>query len=173
MKSQQQLYHYCKETNNRTKNWIRAIENGRIADMETWQNSAASYGDGAYQVAKIERGYLGPADELWGILKQDCNEEVYIDDVRVVTDRIFRDMSSRLTALLGKPSHHVVMRVNSNGEGLFFIGPRSLPFDILFSDEGVFMTVGYDVLKGFLDRADTCSFPELYRYLSSNGFQIG
>ncbi len=94
MKSQQQLYHYCTETNSRTKNWIRAIENGRIADMEVWRNSAASYGDGSYLVAKIERGYLGPADELWGILKRDCNEEAYIDDVRVVTDRIFRDMCS-------------------------------------------------------------------------------
>lgn len=168
MKTQEQLYRYCIQSNLHTRRWMQSLTDACCKEISIWKNSAASSSAISYSSKKLETA----ADELYLILTEKCGEQTFILDVYAVADRILKDVAKNLSLQLQSSCHRIVMRVNSSGEGIFFIGPCSLPYDILFSNEGIFMRAGYDLLIGFLEQSGRCTMQELYLYLKNHGLDL-
>ena len=171
MKSGEELYYYCK-ANQQTKRWIREFENERIQEINYWIENFSPVGRNGYYLRKIENNYLTPVDELAFLLENKCSERVTFDTVYYAANRIFAYVAEELERMFSVPSYYVMLCTNKRRETAFFVGPQSLSRDLLFSEEGIFMTVGYDVLVDFIDRSNYSTLSELSNYLESKGLYL-
>lgn len=174
MKTLEELYVYCVRTNIRTKNWIASMEMRARSALAEWPNSAEYYIESGYSLRKLNSHHtLGPAGDLWRILVNECHEEARYVDVCLIADRILQDIGWKLSREVQRYSDYIVYRVNNRGEVLLFIGPHFSFKDLLFSNDGIFMKAGYDVLVEFLRMANEgYTMQEVAQYLSRSGFQI-
>lgn len=171
IKSKKQLYLYCTK-NKYTIDWGLKLADKLFKKMQIWLKNSSPIGRNGYYLEKIARdNYLNLIDDLGFLLEDKCSETVTFDTVYYAANRIFRDIAKELESVLSVPSYYVVLCANEHRETVFFVGPREvLPQDMLFSEKGIFMTLGYDVLVDFIDRANNSSESELFGYLKSKGF---
>lgn len=169
VKSGDELYRYC-YAKMHTKNWIQELKNEGIRAINYGLENFSPVGQNGYYLEKIEMNCLTPIDKLWLILEDQCHESVTFDTVYYAANRVFKDISQELERMFSVPSYYVMFCANKRKETVFFFGPWGLDKGLLFSDEGIFMTLGYDILIDFLDRANQSSLSELCDYLESMGF---
>ena len=134
MKNKKELYHYC-YGNLYTKKWIYRIK------TDAWDNIKGEVinCDGRYYASrKIISEYV---KDLFLILRNRCKEEVYLDDVEIVLNWIFRDIAKELTDLLPPQIYYcVVFCIRNYNETLLWLGP-SICSDSL---SRTFFERGYD-----------------------------
>lgn len=171
IKSGEKLYHYC-QVNLHTKSWIQSLKNERIRNINNWIESCSPIGRNEYYLEKIEKNYLSPVDELAFLLESKCAEHVIFDTVYYAANQIFKDIARELNEMFYECSYNAVFCANKRKETAFFFGSQSLAQDLLFSEEGIFMKLGYDVLVDFMDRSKYSTLSELSNYLESKGFNL-
>lgn len=169
IKSGEELYHYCK-ANLHTKRWIQELENEQIRAMNYWLENFSPVGRNGYYLKKLERNYLTPIDNLALLLENRCREEITFDTVYYAANRVFKDIARQLEQLIFSLPYYVIFCANKRKETIFFVGPQTLPKEILWGETGIFMTLGYDVLVDFIDRANYSTLSELIEYLESKGY---
>ena len=144
MKSVEQLYTYCVQTNLHTKNWCQMINQFAEEQMNKWSMETINYNN-YYPVLVKLTWRLGI--ELMGILTNKCREQVNYRDVSKVADMICQDIGKKLTQtmrLRGDMNSVALFRVNHLDEGVMYFGPSDDAKHTLFLDGGMIMTEGYD-----------------------------
>ncbi|MBD5503531.1 MAG: hypothetical protein HDR09_07245 [Lachnospiraceae bacterium] len=144
MKSKQELYTYCVKKNQRTKAWCINLRQFAIEKMNEWEKTSVRYNNYYPVVVKLN-WQVGM--ELWGILVNECCEQVSYQDVLQISDRICQDIGKYLTntmRLRGDMDSVAKFRVNHLDEALMYLGPLDDPNYELFSDDGIMMAEGYN-----------------------------
>lgn len=144
MKTRQELYVYCVETNSKTKDWCSKLRQDAIKRMNEWEESSARYKNYYPVVVNFNRK-LGL--ELTNILLHKCCEKVAYLDVLEISDWICQDIGEHLTEtmkLRGDTDSVAMFRVNYLDEAVMYLGPLEDPNYELFSDDGIMMTEGHD-----------------------------
>lgn len=144
MKTRQELYTYCVETNMHTKEWCLMLKKFAMNQMNNWEKETVKYNNYYPVVVKLT-WQVGL--ELMDILKNKCYEEVDYRDVLQVADQICENIATDLTNILklrGDMDSIVKFRVNMWDEGVIYFGPlRDVNYS-LFLDGGLMMTEGYN-----------------------------
>lgn len=144
MKSKQELYIYCVEKNQRTKEWCIGLRQFAIEKMNEWEKSSIRYNNYYPIVVKLN---WKVGVELMDILVNKCYEQVIYQDVLQISDRICQDIGKYLTntmKLRGDMDSVANFRVNYLDEAIMYLGPLDDPSYELFSDYGIMMTEGYN-----------------------------
>lgn len=144
MKTKEQLYDYCTKMNQHTKNWCSELKIFATKKMKEWELETNRV-DNVYPVNVRLNWQLGI--ELFAILENKCRETVNYKDVLWVADRVCQDIGKELTQILAlhqKPFCVVKFRNNYKDEAVMYLGPDIEEFCQMFSDDGIFVTKGYD-----------------------------
>lgn len=144
MKSRQELYIYCVQKNDHTKEWCQKMKQFAEGHMNKWAMESVSFNNYYPVVVKLK---WNPGVELMGILQKKCREQVDYRDVLAVADRICQDIGKKLTQtmkLRGDMNSVALFRVNSRDEGVIYFGPSNDPNYTFFLDDGMIMKDGYD-----------------------------
>lgn len=144
MKSRQELYIYCVQTNYHTKEWCQMMRQFAENEMNKWEKESSKFGNYYPVIVKLT---WNPGIELMAILQNKCGEQVNYGDVLNVADTICQDIGKKLTQtmrLRGDMNSVALFRVNSFDEGVMYLGPSEDSNYTLFLDGGMIMTEGYD-----------------------------
>jgi len=143
MKTPDQLYTYCTDLqygNTRARNWVYSVEE------EVWKacKANAAYCKGGQVFQNFNFLPDTWVMELYLLLTGKCGEQVNLNDMYPLCDRIFQDIAARITQKFGLevPSqiYRYVLRVNPRREVAWYLGP----YDRAQTFSELFMTQGYD-----------------------------
>lgn len=144
MRYGQDLYTYCVEKNQRTREWCLMLRQFANEQMNNWERESVRYNNYYPVVVKLN---WQVGIELMGILVNKCMEQVNYQDVLQVADWICQDIGKQLTNIMklrGDLDSVARFRVNRWDEALMYLGPLDDPNYHLFSDHGILMTDGYN-----------------------------
>lgn len=147
MKSKQELYTYCVQTNQRTKEWYIELQQFAIKQMDEWERSSVRYNN--YYPVVVKLNWQVGMD-LMCILVNKCHEEVIYQDALQIADWICQDIGNHLThtmRLRGDMDSVAKFRVNHLDEAIMYLGALEDPCYELFSDHGIMMTKGYNAIN--------------------------
>lgn len=145
MKSKEELYEYCVKKNTRTKKWCSIVRGIAGEELKKWESKMDETGECIPGIVKMKWA-LG--QELWSVLEKDCREPANYRDVLWVVDKICQDIGKELTISLKLHEKGFCLakfRLNDRDEAAMYLGPLEIEEKRqMFSDNGVFMTRGYD-----------------------------